>query len=50
MCDHHEPPDLSPEEAKRQARVEAEQARAMGLNRLADTILRDAGLDPEQGE
>ena len=44
MCSHHDEPELTPEEAEAKARREAQQARDLGLDRLADTILRDAGL------
>ena len=47
MCDHHDEPELTPAEADAKARREAQQARDLGLDKLAATILRDAGLDPE---
>ena len=46
MCDHHAP-QLTVEERQAQAEVDAAAARQQGHDRLADTILRDAGLDPE---
>ena len=45
MCDAHwTDADLTDEERQAKALLEAQQARDLGLDKLADTILRDAGL------
>ena len=44
MCNHDDEKPLSPADAKAKAIAEAEQFRAAGLDKLADIVLRDAGL------
>lgn len=47
MCDQHWTDDDIPEAARtKRAEADAAAARKQGHGRLADTILRDAGLPP----